>query len=83
MHVINFSNDKKVVKIGRANDCDTRIIDISVSRHHSMIRKEIDNSQSGPNKTQIWICDDNSKFGTLLHHSKPVQLKLNQPQYVQ
>ena len=74
LHVINFSNNKNKINIGRSNDWETRIVDISVSRHHSMIRKE---------KDGIWIWDSNSKFGTLLYKGIPSLLTHNDPQYVQ
>lgn len=74
LHVINFSNNTNKINIGRSNDCETRIVDISVSRHHSVIRKENDG---------IWIWDANSKFGTLLYKSEPSLLVCKDPQYVQ
>lgn len=74
LHVINFSGNKRRINIGRANNCETRIIDISVSRQHSLIRKENDG---------FWICDANSKFGTLLYKNTPCLLKVDEPQYVQ
>jgi len=74
LHVINFSNNNNKINIGRSNDCEARIVDISVSRHHSVIRKENDG---------IWISDANSKFGTLLYKPQPSLLIRNDPQYVQ
>jgi hypothetical protein len=74
LHVISFSHNKKKIDIGRANNCETRIIDISVSRNHSQLRKE---------KDGVWILDANSKFGTLLYSFKPLLLKIDEPQYVQ
>lgn len=72
--MISFNRNKKRIDIGRANNCETRIIDISVSRNHSQLRKE---------KDGIWILDSNSKFGTLLYSFKPLLLKVDEPQYVQ
>ena len=74
LHVINFSNNKHKINIGRANNCEARIIDISVSRHHSQIRRE---------KDGFWLLDSGSKFGTLLYKASPSKLKLGEPQYVQ
>lgn len=74
LHVLRFNKDMKKINIGRANKCEARIIDISVSRVHSQIRFE---------KDGFWIMDSNSKFGTLLGSNQPSLLKVNEPQYVQ
>lgn len=74
LHVLKMSKNLKKICIGRANRCEARIVDISVSRLHSEIRYE---------KDGFWILDSNSKFGTLLGSNKPSLLKVNQPQYVQ
>jgi pSer/pThr/pTyr-binding forkhead associated (FHA) protein len=54
--------DKKQIKIGRGNDCDIRITDISVSRCHGVLKFE--------NNTFV-IQDNNSKFGSLVLMQKP------------
>ena len=69
-----FQMVNKKINIGRANNWDTRIVDISVSRQHSAIRKE---------KDGFWLCDLDSKFGTLIYKFKPSLLILDEPQYVQ
>lgn len=74
LHVIKFNSQKKKISIGRGNDWETKIVDISVSRHHAQIKKE---------KDGFWMVDSNSKFGTLLYSFTPILLKINEPQYVQ
>ena len=55
IHVINF-NEKKLIRLGRGNDSEVKIADISVSRTHSMIKYH---------NGCIYVEDYNSKFGTL------------------
>jgi pSer/pThr/pTyr-binding forkhead associated (FHA) protein len=50
-------NDKESLKIGRGQDNDLRITDISVSRCHSVIKLL---------KGQFILEDNDSKFGTLV-----------------
>lgn len=45
------------IKLGRSNECEIKITDISVSRTHAIIRKK-DGS--------FYIFDNKSKFGTLI-----------------
>ncbi len=56
LYIIHIK-DKQIIKIGRSNDSDVRISDISVSRNHANL-KLIEGS--------FYIEDNNSKFGTLL-----------------
>lgn len=50
---------KSFVRLGRGNDNDIRVNDISVSRIHAFIRRDSkDNS--------IYLEDNTSKFGTLV-----------------
>lgn len=56
LHIINLSQ-KNMIKIGRGHDVDVRINDISVSRFHAIIRIE---------KNNLYMEDNNSKFGTLI-----------------
>lgn len=56
LHVLSLSKNETAT-IGRGNDCDVKISDVSVSRKHSKL-KFLDNS---------FILEDlNSKFGTLV-----------------
>lgn len=49
--------DKQIIKIGRANDSDVRITDISVSRNHANLKLF---------EGAFYLEDNSSKFGTLL-----------------
>ena len=51
------------VKIGRSNDNEMRIPDISVSRTHAIIKRE---------GKRIFITDNGSKFGTLVQLKQPL-----------
>lgn len=59
---------KTGLTLGRSNDSDVKISDISVSRHHCNIYLR---------KNSIFIQDNNSKFGTLLMYDSPINLILN------
>lgn len=56
LYVIDMKN-KDMLKLGRGNDCDVRISDISVSRSHSILRYYDDD---------FYLTDIQSKFGTLV-----------------
>lgn len=47
----------KSLKVGRSNECDVRLFDISISRHHANLY----NTKDG-----IFLEDNHSKFGSLL-----------------
>lgn len=66
INVISF-NDKKNIRLGRANDSDIRLSDISVSRNHANISL----GQDG-----LLLNDVSSKFGTLVRVKQPVTLNL-------
>ena len=57
--------DKKSIKMGRGNDCDIRITDISVSRCHGVLKFEND---------MFVLQDNNSKFGSLVLMQHPFQI---------
>lgn len=57
IHVINMARNRKCF-IGRGQDADVKVTDISVSRLHASILK----SSYG----YFYLCDNKSKFGTLL-----------------
>lgn len=70
----SLSNGAKVFKLGRGNDQDVRINDISVSRCHARI-KFVDNK---------FILEDNfSKFGTLVLIRDKLDLKPDQIRVIQ
>ncbi len=60
---------RETLKVGRGHNNEVRINDISVSRLHAEIRKF---------KGEYYLCDLNSKFGTLALLRKPVQVKAGQ-----
>ena len=56
IHLLSFDN-KLYVNIGRANECELSIAELSVSRYHCMIHKE---------DGELFLEDNSSKFGTLI-----------------
>ena len=67
IHVISLVNEEDIL-IGRGNNCDVRIKDISVSRFHSKLKFNI------KDKTLI-IKDLISKFGTLILVKSPFEIR--------
>ena len=76
IHVISFDN-KESVHIGRANECELSIAELSVSRFHCIIHKE---------DGEVFLEDNTSKFGTLvlvqnnnliINDSLPLNLQIN------
>lgn len=55
------------IKIGRGTDNDLRVQDISVSRVHAFIKKDIRDGS-------FYLQDNSSKFGTLVQVQHPVHL---------
>lgn len=74
IHVINF-NQRNKIKVGRGQNAEVRITDISVSRFHSLIRLS--------KKGEVFIEDNQSKFGTLMELNHPMQIKYHVPIYIQ
>ena len=64
IHVILLENNKELT-LGRSNETDVRINDISVSRIHAYLRFK---------DKQIFLYDNNSKFGTLILMRTPVDV---------
>jgi hypothetical protein len=64
LHVICLA--EKVLKIGRSQESDVRIMDVSISRWHATIRFQRGN---------FLLEDHNSKFGTLVAMKKPRMLE--------
>lgn len=56
VHMIPLE-EKKQIRIGRGNESDVRISDISVSRNHAMVKV----ANNG-----LYLFDNGSKFGTLV-----------------
>ena len=67
IHVINFSAAPDI-KVGRGSQCEVRITDVSVSRHHSTF--EMIKHTDG--KMYLRVVDESSKFGTLVFVDKPL-----------
>jgi pSer/pThr/pTyr-binding forkhead associated (FHA) protein len=61
-HAINMHHHEKFT-IGRGNNCDIRISDISVSRVHATLKFK---------QGRLVIKDNCSKFGTLVHSPRPI-----------
>ena len=61
IHILSFDNKNQIV-LGRANDCDLSFPELSVSRYHCFINKDIN---------KIYLEDNNSKFGTLVLLQNP------------
>ena len=66
IYVIDLDARKDSFKIGRGQDVDIRVSDISVSRFHATITKTENN--------ELIIKDNNSKFGTLVCLQHPLLL---------
>jgi len=67
IYIISF-DEKNSISIGRGQDCDVRLADVTVSRMHSQFLRTKDN--------KIIIKDAGSKFGTLiLLQAKKVLIK--------
>ena len=74
VYLVNLDNNLKI-KIGRGHDAHLTLSDISVSRVHSILT--IDNKN-------IYLEDNNSKFGTLvLVQSPTLKIIENLPLYIQ
>ena len=67
IHIISVKTGKTIM-IGRAQEADLKISDISVSRKHAFIRYV---------NSKFFIFDNKSKFGTLAKMKKFVNLSLN------
>lgn len=67
IHIVNLS-ELGEVKVGRGSQCEVRITDVSVSRHHAsfeLITRKPDKRGGKPKKV-LSLRDHGSKFGTLL-----------------
>ena len=61
IHIISFDEDNQI-SIGRSEECDFSIRELSISRIHCLMYKEGNN---------LFIKDNNSKFGTLILNQNP------------
>ena len=59
------ASQQNVIRLGRGQESDVRISDISVSRTHALIKLE---------KNGFYIEDNNSKFGTLALINHPLEV---------
>jgi hypothetical protein len=74
IHILDFLRTDKI-RMGRGNDTDVRIHDISVSRLHAIIKMT--------SKGYFYIEDNHSKFGTLALIKQPILLSNSEPNYIQ
>ena len=77
IHVVNLSTSNNV-KVGRGSQCEVRITDVSVSRHHAsfeIIEKEETLSKKKYKHNYLSLRDEMSKFGTLMFIRRPIPLK--------
>ena len=58
--------NKKSLIVGRGAEADVNFSDLSISRKHSLFRLS--------NKNEIYITDEESKFGTLILQQSPIQI---------
>ena len=75
LYVVNLDQPNNQISIGRGHDCQILLSDISVSRWHCFLTID-------KNSKNIYIHDNNSKFGTLIlvqtkNMIMSFQLKLN------
>ncbi len=64
IHVILLEEGKELA-LGRSNDSDVRINDISVSRIHAYLTYK---------SSKVYVYDNNSKFGTLALIRDPIEI---------
>jgi len=81
IHVINFQASNEV-KVGRGSQCEVRITDVSVSRHHSTFELIEHENRQGVKRMHLTVTDEMSKFGTLVFIRKPVQIKKGKKLFV-
>ena len=62
IHILSFDNDKSQIVLGRSNECELSIPELSVSRFHCFIHKD---------NHKLYIEDNNSKFGTCILVQNP------------
>ena len=68
IHILSFDNNKYQISLGRSNDCELSIPELSVSRFHCFIHKD---------NNKIFIEDNNSKFGTCILLQNPNLLMID------
>ena len=75
IHVVNFSASS-YTRVRRGSQCEVRITDVSVSRHHSSFELVYDTRQIDK-CIGLTVNDEMSKFGTLVFMRKPVAVHKN------
>jgi pSer/pThr/pTyr-binding forkhead associated (FHA) protein len=81
IHVVNFSMTNEI-KVGRGSQCEVRITDVSVSRHHSTFELIEHENRDGVKRNLLTVTDEMSKFGTLIFIRKPIPVKKGRKLYV-
>ena len=76
IHVVNFSRSSEIM-VGRGSQCEVRITDVSVSRHHSTfeVHHMPDKTQPSGWNVVLSVRDEMSKFGTLTFLQRPIPIK--------
>ena len=70
-HILSFDNNKCHITLGRSNDCELSIPELSVSRFHCFIHRD---------NNKLYLEDNNSKFGTcVLLQNSNLLLTDNEP----
>ena len=84
IHVVNFSATHDI-KVGRGSQCEVRITDVSVSRHHASFELLFVQSKthSGRFDALLRVNDEASKFGTLVFLREPLPLSSGQKAHLQ
>ena len=74
VHIVMPSSEKTNFKMGRGQESDLRVNDISVSRCHAILKYS---------RHHYYLEDNTSKFGTLVLSDHPVELQVDKTQAIQ
>ena len=68
IHILSVDNKKSQITLGRSNDCELSIPELSVSRFHCFIHRD---------QNKLFLEDNNSKFGTCVLLQNPNLLMID------